>query len=197
MVSVKLLAMTEPQLSNFEHEPCSQSAEALLVQDVFSVRPRDLAPGSGELAQYEATVAIVEQFSRANPETGEREVISPSRVAAIPAITERHMRLLHPARGELSLSEVRDSWWGNMPENDGLRHPDMLFDMTQMNFGTDEPIGHIEYNIMRAELQRRELMEQFRSMMRHAAAQRRFERPLDDETSEAAIDELIDRMQPR
>jgi len=159
------------------------------VQEVFGMDLPRLE--AAEKAEFDGLVTITRQFSRTNPDTGDYETISPRRVAAIPAITERHVRLLRPARGELGLEEILDSWCHNMPENDGLRHPDHLFDMAQMNFGTDRPIEHIEHSIMRAELRRRELEQEFRSTVRQAVARYRYERSLDGDASEEELDAFI------
>jgi hypothetical protein len=120
------------------HERVTYSAEELLVQQVFGVDPAQIA---GEaLDQYSGFVQIVGQFSRFSPRTGHYETISPSRVAAVPAITERHQRLVGPARGRLSIGDIVQALHGNMPENDSERHPDHMFDIAQLNFGTDGPI---------------------------------------------------------
>lgn len=166
------------------------SPEELVIQRLFDLDPADLEGDAR--AQYEATVMIVSQFSRTNPENGAREMISPGRIRAIPAITSRYMHLQKPARGVLGLEDVLYAWQDNMPENDGLRHPDLLFDMAQMNFGTDAPVQNIERNIMRAELQRRQMIAEYRSHMRMVAAQYRNERPLDDDADEQSLEAFID-----
>lgn len=171
------------------NHPLIASPEALMIQDVFEVHPNRM--DTNERMEYDELVSIAMQFSRTDMTTGEYQIISKSRVAAIPAITARHMRLLEPARGVLTVDEVRESWRINMPENDGTRHPDLLFDMTQRNFGTDEPTGDITMSIMRNELRRRQLIEAYKSQVRYEANQRRYEQDLDQEADEA-IDAFID-----
>ena len=173
----------------------SASHEARLVQNVFGIDPNNL--GESDLEEFNHLVAIVGQFSRVNPETGDYESISPSRVQSIPAITARHIKLVAPARGILSPQEIAEVWRANMPFNNGERHPDLLFDIAQYNFGTDEPIDDILRAINRAEIRRQELIAAYKSEFRHRATAYRYDRPLDDDTPEEAVDAWADAMTGR
>lgn len=151
----------------------SGSHEADIVQGVFELDPSVL--GDSDLEEFNHLVSIVKQFSRVNPETGEYESISPSRVQAIPAITARHIKLVAPARGILTSQQVAEVWNANMPFNDGSRHPDLLFDIAQYNFGTDEPIDDILRAINRAEIRRQELIAAYKSEFRQRATAYRYD----------------------
>lgn len=166
------------------------NTEAARVQEVFGLDASRLTDDDQE--QYVALVEIVSQFSRINPATKKREIISPNRIAAIPAITARHCELMRLALGELTPTQVVKAWRSNMPENDGARHPDLLFDMAQYNFGTDDPLDHVVRSLTQAEARRAELAERFKSVLRMQATKRWYERPLDDNTEEELVDELVD-----
>lgn len=172
--------------------PTSESREFELVREVFQLDPSEL--GVSDLDEFDNLVKIVQQFSRVNPATGEAEQISPSRVAAIPAITARHIELVQQARGVLTPEQVREVWLSNMPANTGDRHPDLLFDIAQYNFGTDEPIDDILRAINQAEIRRQKLIERYRSMLRQQATRYRYERPLDDDETEEAADFIVDAL---
>jgi hypothetical protein len=130
------------------------SAEMLLVQQVSDIDPTQL--DEPDRVEYDAYVDIVKQFSRYNPDTSEIETISPSRAEAIPAISARYCRLVIDARGELTPEEIVKEWATNIPENDGTRHPDVLFDIAQFNFGHDGPVEQIVKGLTAAETRRKE-----------------------------------------
>ncbi len=184
--------MTEQRIFlPYEAEFDGGSAESQAVQTALGLDPTQFQ--GTDQQEFEALVAITKQFSRTDPETGIYQIISPSRIASIPAITERHCRLLAPARGQLTADDIKESWWTNMPENDGQRHPDQLFDIAQYNFGTDDDVTHILVSFTRLEAQRRQMIEDYMSQARYRAAQLRYELPLDaDERAEAAVDKIID-----
>lgn len=171
------------------------SVEAQLVQEIFDLDPAELS--DRDLSEYENLVKIVGLFSRVNPESGAFEHISPTRISAIPAITARHINLVKQARGILTPQQVYEVWFDNMPENTGLRHPDLLFDIAQYNFGTDEPIDDVLRAINRAEERRRELIAQYQGEIRQRAAQYRYERDLDDDAPEELLDAWADSMTGR
>lgn len=171
----------------FSHEPPMFEVERQLVYAAHGVEdPSMLDPEAAEWLELQTLIAA--QFSRINPETYQYETISPSRVAAITPITIRHMQLLYPARGRLTNEDIRYSWQTNMPANDGMRHPDLLFDIAQINFGTDEPVDYIERQLMHQELERRSLTAKYRSTVHAVLAQMRFR----GEVPEEVVDELVE-----
>jgi hypothetical protein len=123
------------------------SPEDLLVRRVFDLGPSDITPIGG--LDHTSLVAITTQFSRTNPRTSAHETISGSRVLAIPPVTERFRSLAHPTRGDLTAQEVTTAWRQNLPQNDGQRHPDRLFEIAVWNFGSDVPTRRVEQEIYR------------------------------------------------
>lgn len=166
------------------------TSESLLVQEVLGLEPNKLT--EEEKREFLAVVAITASFSSADPSTGESIVISPSRVAAIPAISQRHCHQLEAARGILTPEQVIEAWESNTPSDRDDRHPDQLFDIAQFNFGHDGPVDDVVRGLTLAEQRRQEMIEEYRSRLRTAGAQYRWNRPLDDDAEEEIIDALID-----
>ncbi len=168
------------------------SAEAEAVEEVLGLEPDKLT--DAEKVEYLAVVAIAASFSSSDPSTGEAVNISPSRIAAIPAISQRHCHQVEAARGVLTPEQVVEAWQANTPDYRDGRHPDLLFDIAQYNFGHDGPVDEVVRGLTLAEQRRQELVERLRSEVRTAGRQYMWRRPLDDDTEEGIIDSVIDRI---
>jgi len=147
-----------------------------------------------ERQEYDHLVVIVAQFSRINPNSSKLQMISKNRVAAIPAITERHIALVSNARGELTYDDIRKAWRENMPQHDTDRHPDVLFDIAQFNFGSDEPIGDVVRALTIAAQQRKAMRTTIKSHLTRMATRYRYTRTPDDSTEDEEIDEYVDSL---
>jgi hypothetical protein len=127
--------------------------EAAAVERVFGPEPEDTV-GIVALGGFGGLVRVTGQFSRPPLAGGELPaIISDDRIGAIPAITARHVKMVAPARSDLSTDDVLMSWRQNMPKPYG-RHPNRLFDLAQRNFGTDAPTDGVIASIDRAARQR-------------------------------------------
>jgi len=173
-------------------ESLELSPEETAVQEVLGINPAEL--DQYQLDEYQAVVAIVNQFSRFDPGTGEYQIISPSRIAAIPAITARHCAQQFPARGEMTVEQVLDDWLANTHDNMGDRHPDDLFNCAQWNFGSDADVTSIIFSITRAERERSEMVEQYKTMARTYLKRAMWDRPLGSEVTEEQVEELADQI---
>jgi hypothetical protein len=168
------------------------SAEAEAVEEVLGLEPGKLS--AAEKVEFLAVVAIAASFSSTDPSTGEAIVISPSRIAAIPAISQRHCYQVEAARGVLTPEQVVEAWQANTPDYRDGRHPDLLFDIAQYNFGHDGPVDEVVRGLTLAEQRRQELVERLRSEVRTAGRQYMWNRPLDDDTEEELIDSVIEAL---
>jgi hypothetical protein len=134
---------------------------------------------------------IVAQFERPHPaDAAVTQMISPGRAASIPAITARWQELVRPARGQLSTYDIIYAWRTNMPANTGQRHPDALFDAAQMNFGSDEPLGHVMHTATWAQRERIAMAQQYRRAISALLVPLRFS----GDIPEALVDSLIDNV---
>jgi hypothetical protein len=169
------------------------SLEAAAVQSVFEL---DFSEFSAEdSSQYQHVVAIVRLFTQYDPETRQPTILSPSRIAAIPAISARHAQLMRSARGELTRFQIENAWWDNFPHDREFRHPDLLFDIAQYNFGTDAPIDNILRAMAEAEKRRARIMERCRHLV-HSTFARYYLRDVPEDLSEELTEILAKDVDP-
>jgi hypothetical protein len=130
--------------------------------------------------QFAGLVAITSMFTRRLP--GRHDMISPSRVAAIPEITAYHCSVVRPARGELGTHDVVEAWQQRKPDHYG-RHPDFLFDLTRLNFGSHSvaEAEQIARKIMAADYELAALREAVRSRIAREQTRQSYEPRLNQE----------------
>lgn len=142
----------------------------------------------------ETHAAIIGQFSSPHPRiAGRAQLISPSRAAAIPAITARWHAQRRAFLSNPAPNDILYAWRTNMPANTGTRHPDELFDNAQHNFGHDRPINWIVQGITHATEERRALVRRYAGQVHRMLAQLRFR----GEYPETLVDQLIDDVHRR
>lgn len=131
-----------------ENESTDQPQPTTELQLALAARGYDISTNSGDVDDLTLLMAdIIGIFSRADPQTGRHQMVSPSRAAQIPAITLRYANQLLQ-RGQFPTNDcILMAWLGNTPSHS--HHPDSLFDSAKLNFGDDRPVGHIVEQVMK------------------------------------------------